>query len=142
MATAAMEAPTTPMVTATSAFEISIDRAELVKQIAAARAVVTNKITIPVLGNLLMQAKDGALTITASDLDTTVQTACQAKVIQPGACTVPARKFYDYIRLLPDGRGEDHPQGEPLDPCALRPELYEDGWPAVCELPGHPNGRR
>lgn len=88
---------------ASTAFDITVDRGELVRQIAAARAVVTNKITIPILGNLLLQASNGCLTITASDLDSTVQTACEAKVKEPGVCTVPARKFYDYVKLLPDG---------------------------------------
>ena len=85
------------------AFEVTVDRDELVKQVAAARAVVTSRVTIPILGNLLIRAQGSALTITASDLDTTVQTACQAKVIQPGACTVPAKKLLDYLKLLPSG---------------------------------------
>ena len=43
------------------------------------------------------------LTITATDLDQSLNTSCAAKVKKPGACTIPARKLYDYIKLLPEG---------------------------------------
>ncbi|MGH9617117.1 MAG: DNA polymerase III subunit beta, partial [Acidobacteriaceae bacterium] len=43
------------------------------------------------------------LTITATDLDQSIRTSCAAKVKKPGACTIPARKLFDYIKLLPDG---------------------------------------
>ena len=32
-----------------------------------------------------------------------MRTSCAAKVKKPGACTIPARKLYDYIKLLPEG---------------------------------------
>ncbi len=41
--------------------------------------------------------------ITATDLDQSIRTSCAAKVKKPGSCTIPARKLYDYIRLLGDG---------------------------------------
>ena len=43
------------------------------------------------------------LTITATDLDQSIRTSCAAKVKKPGACTIPARKLFDYVKLLPDG---------------------------------------
>jgi DNA polymerase-3 subunit beta len=46
---------------------------------------------------------DDRLTITATDLDQSMRTSCAAKVKKPGACTIPARKLFDYIKLLPEG---------------------------------------
>ena len=43
------------------------------------------------------------LNITATDLDQAIRTSAAVKVKKPGACTIPARKLYDYIKLLPDG---------------------------------------
>ncbi len=51
----------------------------------------------------MRRTDDGELTITATDLDQSLQTSCAAKVKKPGACTIPARKLYDYIKLLPEG---------------------------------------
>ncbi len=89
--------------------EITVSRAELLRELTAAQSVVERKTTIPILSNFLFEATagegngPGKLTITATDLDQSLRTSCPAKVKRPGACTVPARKLYDYIRLLPEG---------------------------------------
>ncbi len=83
--------------------EITVSRAELLRELTAAQTVVERKTTIPILSNFLFEAADDRLTITATDLDQSLRTSCAAKVKKPGACTIPARKLYDYIRLLPEG---------------------------------------
>src|SRR6266850_2216439 len=40
--------------------------------------------------------------LTATQLDLSLRTSCNAKVKKEGACTIPARKLYDYVKLLPD----------------------------------------
>jgi DNA polymerase-3 subunit beta len=69
----------------------------------ASQGVVERKTTIPILSNFLFEANDGALTITATDLDLSLRTSCNAKVKKEGSCTIPARKLYDYVKLLPEG---------------------------------------
>src|SRR5580765_3991178 len=84
--------------------EISVSKAELLGELTAAQSVVERKTTIPILSNFLFEATDdGKLTITATDLDQSLRTSCTAKVKKAGACTIPARKLYDYIKLLPEG---------------------------------------
>ena len=83
--------------------EITVTRAELLRELTAAQSVVERKTTIPILSNFLFEAMGERLTITATDLDQSLRTSCPAKVKKSGACTVPARKLYDYIRLLPEG---------------------------------------
>src|SRR6202046_1307794 len=96
-------ATTTPEAVATGNLEITVSRAELVRELTAAQSVVERKTTIPILSNFLFEASDDKLTITATDLDQSLRTSCPAKVKKPGACTIPARKLYDYIKLLPEG---------------------------------------
>jgi len=96
-------ATTTPEAVATGNLEISVSRAELLRELTAAQSVVERKTTIPILSNFLFEAADDKLTITATDLDQSLRTSCAAKVKKSGACTIPARKLYDYIKLLPDG---------------------------------------
>ena len=82
--------------------EITVSRQELLRELTATQSVVERKTTIPILSNFLIEAADDRLTITATDLDQSIKTSCAAKVKKPGSCTIPARKLYDYIKLLPD----------------------------------------
>src|SRR6201986_1886028 len=82
---------------------IRVSRQELLRALTATQSVVERKTTIPILSNFLIEAADDKLTITATDLDQSIKTSCTAKVKKPGACTIPARKLYDYIKLLGDG---------------------------------------
>src|ERR1700679_2023141 len=85
--------------------EIVVSKQELLRELTATQSVVERKTTIPILSNFLLEADEaeGRLTITATDLDQSIKTSCSAKVKKPGSCTIPARKLYDYIKLLPDG---------------------------------------
>ena len=103
-----MSTAASPLTSGTSAaptgnLEISVSRSELLRELTAAQSVVERKTTIPILSNFLFEADEDRLTITATDLDQSLRTSCSAKVKKPGACTIPARKLYDYIKLLPDG---------------------------------------
>lgn len=95
--------PAAASVTNNAVMELSVSRAELLRELTAAQSVVERKTTIPILSNFLFEAEGDRLVITATDLDQSLRTGCNAKVKKGGACTIPARKLYDYIKLLPDG---------------------------------------
>jgi DNA polymerase III subunit beta len=86
-----------------TAMEISVSKFELLKELTATQGVVERKTTLPILSNFLFEAANDRLTITATDLDLSLRTSCAAKVKREGACTIPARKLYDYVKLLSDG---------------------------------------
>jgi DNA polymerase-3 subunit beta len=83
--------------------EITVSRQDLLRELTATQSVVERKTTIPILSNFLLEADDDKIVVTATDLDQSIRTSCAAKVKKPGSCTIPARKLYDYIRLLADG---------------------------------------
>jgi DNA polymerase-3 subunit beta len=84
--------------------EFIVQKSDLLKELSAAQNVVERKSTVPILGSFLLEATDNhTLLITATDLDLSLRTFCPAKVIQAGSCTIPARKLYEYVRLLRDG---------------------------------------
>lgn len=87
---------------ATTIMEITISKFELLRELTATQGVVERKTTIPILSNYLFEAAADKLQLTATDLDLSLRTACNAKVKKEGACTIPARKLYDYVKLLPD----------------------------------------
>jgi DNA polymerase III subunit beta len=94
-----------PAIAATSTsttMEITVSKFELLRELTATQGVVERKTTIPILSNYLFEAAGDKLFLTATDLDLSLRTSCNAKVKKEGACTIPARKLYDYVRLLPD----------------------------------------
>ncbi len=88
--------------TATTTMEITVSKFELLRELTATQGVVERKTTIPILSNYLFEASGDKLSLTATDLDLSLRTSCIAKVKKEGACTIPARKLYDYVKLLPD----------------------------------------
>src|SRR5438270_7451437 len=82
---------------------ISVSKNDLLKELTATQGVVERKTTIPILSNFLFEATGDKLSITATDLDLSLRTSCPAKVKKEGSCTIPARKLYDYVKLLSDG---------------------------------------
>ncbi len=85
------------------ALEITVNQGELLKELTATQGVVERKTTIPILSNFLFEAAGDRLAITATDLDLSLRTSCAAKVKKEGSCTIPARKLFDYVKLLAEG---------------------------------------
>jgi DNA polymerase-3 subunit beta len=50
-----------------------------------------------------VEAREGRVTITATDLELSIRTSCEAKVKKEGAGTIPAKKLLELVRLLPEG---------------------------------------
>jgi DNA polymerase III subunit beta len=82
--------------------EFSVKKFDLLEELQHTQGVVERKTTIPILSNILCEAKGNRLTITATDLELSVRTSCEAKVKKDGAGTIPAKKLLELIRLLPE----------------------------------------
>ena len=85
------------------AMEFSVTKSVLLNELNTTQGVVERKTTIPILSNLLVEAKGSHLTITATDLELSVGTSCEAKIKRDGAGTIPAKKLLELVRLLPEG---------------------------------------
>ena len=97
-----VEVASAPAPAAVTSMEITVSKVELLRELTATQGVVERKTTIPILSNYLFEAATDKLSLTATDLDLSLRTVCNAKVKKEGACTIPARKLYDYVKLLPD----------------------------------------
>jgi DNA polymerase III subunit beta len=82
--------------------EFTVSKADLVRELSLSQGVVEKKTTIPILSNVLLEAKDDRITLTATDLELGIRCSCPAKIKKDGSGTIPARKLLDYVRLLPD----------------------------------------
>jgi len=82
----------------------TIERATLLKSLGHVQSVVERRNTIPILSNVLMEAReDGSLRLMATDLDLQVDESVPANVSQAGATTLSAHTLFDIIRKLPEG---------------------------------------
>lgn len=82
--------------------DVKLRRSDVLREISLVQGVVETRTTIPILSNLLLEAVDGSLRFTATDLDMTVMTSCPAEVEQQGRMTVDNKVFQDLVRNLPE----------------------------------------
>jgi DNA polymerase-3 subunit beta len=82
--------------------EFTVSKADLVRELNLSQGVVEKKATIPILSNILLEAREDRLTLTATDLELGIRCTTAAKVKSPGTGTIPAKRLLDYVRLLPD----------------------------------------
>ena len=84
--------------------KLSTSRESLLKPLQAVIGVVERRQTMPVLANVLLQANDNILAITATDLEVELVATNEVDTVDvPGDITVPGRKLLDICRALPDG---------------------------------------
>ena len=83
--------------------KFSAEREELLKPLQAVIGVVERRQTMPILANVLLSARDGQISITATDLEVELVASGPLDVDTAGEVTVPGRKLLDICRALPDG---------------------------------------
>ncbi|MGO4774164.1 DNA polymerase III subunit beta, partial [Lysobacter sp. 2RAB21] len=81
----------------------SLQREVFLKPLAQVVNVVERRQTLPVLANLLVQVKDGQLSLTGTDLEVEMISRVAVEDAKDGETTIPARKLFEIIRALPDG---------------------------------------
>jgi DNA polymerase III subunit beta len=73
------------------------------KKLALVSRGVSARSTIQLLGGILLEADGGALRLSATDMEISVQTSAPAEVVEEGRVVIPARIFNDIVRSLPGG---------------------------------------
>lgn len=82
---------------------LTIERSALLNALGHVQNVVERRTTVPILSNVLIEARDGVVTFAATDLDIEIIDGANADVEQTGTLTLQAHTFYDIVRKLPDG---------------------------------------
>lgn len=81
---------------------IRTQREPLIHALTKVGGVVEKRQTLPILGNIHIHAAEDQLTLTGTDRELEIRTRLAATVLEPGDITVPARKFIDICRALPE----------------------------------------
>ena len=80
-----------------------INREEILLPLQQIVSVIEKRQTMPILSNVLIVIEDDQLVLTGTDLEIQIIAKISIATATPGSITVPARKFLDICRLLPNG---------------------------------------
>ena len=83
--------------------KLTIERSDLLNALSHVQNVVERRNTIPILSNVLMEAKGSEVTFVATDLDIEAVDSADATISSAGAVTAPAGTLFDVVRKLPSG---------------------------------------
>ena len=85
--------------------KVALERSALLTALQHVHSVVERRNTIPILSNVLMEAKENGLFLTATDMDISVIEKIdsdKAEIMQLGTITTSAQMLYDIVRKLPE----------------------------------------
>jgi DNA polymerase III subunit beta len=121
--------------------ELVVRKNDLLRELQLFQGIVERKNTIPILANVLMEAKGDKVKFLATDLEVGLRSSCEAAVSKGGSLTLPAKKFYEIIKALPetDIRIEEDKNGVKVaaDRFDSRMQtLPREDFPAVPEASG------
>src|ERR1043165_5717659 len=81
--------------------KFSVTKDKLLEGLQQVQNLVSTRTTLPILSNVLLQAKGNEVHLTTTDLDVGVRGSFEANVEKDGATTLPARRLFTIIRELP-----------------------------------------
>jgi DNA polymerase-3 subunit beta len=82
--------------------ELVVRKNDLLRELQLFQGIVERKNTIPILANVVMEADRDEVRLLATDLEVGLRSKCSASVAKGGSLTVPAKKFYEIIKALPE----------------------------------------
>ncbi|MBN1864366.1 MAG: DNA polymerase III subunit beta [Victivallales bacterium] len=81
--------------------EFIVLKNDLIDKLQRVSNVIVQRSTLPVLANVLLEAKDGSLSMTTTDLEIRLSARLDAEVSVPGRTTMPAKTFLLMVKGLP-----------------------------------------
>ncbi|MDF7823064.1 DNA polymerase III subunit beta [Pontiellaceae bacterium B12227] len=81
--------------------KFSIEKDQILEALQKVQSIVGQRTTLPILSNVLLEAGNGKLTLTTTDMEVSVRTSIEAEIDEDGATTLPARRFFSICRDLP-----------------------------------------
>ncbi len=79
-----------------------VSKPVIFKTLSHLQNVVSKKNTLPILSNILIEADQNTLTLSATDMDISIKETINCNVLEPGSTTINAQMMFDIIKKLPD----------------------------------------
>ena len=74
----------------------------LLKQLQVLGGIINNNNTLPILDNFLFKLDQNSLTVSASDLETTISSRLEVESNEKGSLCIPARLLLDTLKTFPE----------------------------------------
>ena len=87
--------------------ELSVTQENLARALSNVGRVASSKTQLPILSNILLRTDGNRLLIAATNLEIASTQLIGAKIITPGAITIPARLVSEFVSSLPKGTVDD-----------------------------------
>ncbi|MBM3251323.1 MAG: DNA polymerase III subunit beta [Candidatus Omnitrophica bacterium] len=84
--------------------KVSASKEEILRGIQTVQNIVSSKINLPILSNILIETVGNKLKLVSTDLDVGISCLIPVSVAEQGAITISSKKFADIIRELPSGQ--------------------------------------
>ena len=81
--------------------KLSVEKDQLLEVLQKVQSIVALRTTLPILSNVLLEACNGELKFTTTDMEVSLQTSIKVDVDEEGSTTLPARRFFSICRDLP-----------------------------------------
>ena len=91
--------------------ELVVRKFDLLKELQLFQGIVERKNTIPILANVLIDAKGEVMRLAATDLEVGLRAECKASIARAGALTLPTKKLFEIVRTA----GPDIHRGKARD---------------------------
>ena len=82
--------------------KFTVEKNTFFKTLSHVQSIVEKKNTLPVLSNILLEAKDNYIILSATDMDISITEKLNCNIVEEGSTTVSAHTLYDIIRKLPE----------------------------------------
>lgn len=82
--------------------ELVVRKNDLLRELQLFQGIVERKNTIPILANVLIEARNDEMLMLATDLEVGLRSRCAASVAKSGSLTLPAKKLYEIVKALPE----------------------------------------
>jgi len=92
----------------------SVNREDILKELQLLQGIVEKRNTMPILANILVNAREDDIELTGTDLEVGLKTHFPANVEDPGAFTVSGKKIFEIVRSLPEGREASFQENQDL----------------------------
>ena len=82
--------------------KFKISRSKFFKTLSHLQGIVDKKNTLPILSNILIEAKNNQLILSSTDMDISIIEKINCNVSEDGATTINAQILYDIVRKIDD----------------------------------------
>ncbi len=123
--------------------KVKVQKECFLKSLQKVSNIIGSRNTLPILANILIEAKEGKIILTTTDLEVRITTSLIAEIIEEGATTLPMKKLLGLVSKLRNGEisiesnEKHHAEIKCGTVVVMLAGLDPQGFPEAAEIPTH-----